>query len=88
MLDKTATILTRVVLIEKAPFWVDIFYDSGDYCGTYLVKACVSEDERPERVNFGDFNFFDCYALLEGERECKNLFDLFAPKSNCKRVKK
>ena len=50
MLDKTATILTRVVLTEKAPFWVDV-YDNGDfYCGTYLVKTHV--------------NRVDCYIVV------------------------
>jgi len=38
MLDKTATILTRVVLTEKAPFWVKV-YDEG----TYLVKTDVNK---------------------------------------------
>ena len=83
------TITTRVILTEKAPFWVEVFYDTGKLCGTFLVRNCVSEDEIPNRLHANEFekvNFFDCYIVIEenmgGKKE-----GLFVEKTDCKRVK-
>jgi|ERR1035437_1496033 hypothetical protein len=43
-LDKI-DITTRTVLFEKTPFYVSIFSPSGVFCGKYLVRQCVSEDD-------------------------------------------
>jgi len=89
-------ILTKVVLTEKVPFLVDIFYDNishedDNYCGTFLVKPCVSQDELNDakiehikgghRVIFSD-NPSDYYYFIKTKTFIGNI----VYKSYCKRV--
>jgi len=83
------TLATRVVLVEKAPFWVDFIYDNGDYYGTYLIKACTNEEEVTYRDNLEDDmgntqkrNISDYYIIVEGTYKSLLLY-----KKDCKRVK-
>ena len=76
-----AEITTRVVLTEKAPFWVDIFYNTGKYYGTFLVRACVDKKEI-SKVDYG-INVFDCYVIVKGAGK-----GLIALKTCCKRARK
>ena len=87
------TITTRVVLTEKIPipFWVDVFYDGGESCGTYLVKKCLSEEDdfyskyaTFVSEDFDDINI-NCYIIIGPKNEDKGLF---VRKINCKRVNK
>ena len=78
---KEIEITTRVVLTEKAPFWVDVFSDEG-YHGTFLVRNCVSREDFSKNWDTSQFNIFDCYIISEGSGK-----GLLAHKKDCKRVK-
>ena len=74
--------LTRIVLTEKAPFWIEVVYDNGDF-DTFLVRVCVSnEDLVIKGKHIGNRNFCDYYIITTGAYE-----DLLIHKEDCKRVK-
>jgi len=89
MEENPIEISTRVVLTEKAPFWVDVFYDyvydndrgGVDYYGTYLVRACVSSEGGTSNTVAGA-SIFDCYIIVEGDRKGS-----FVIKTYCKRIR-
>ena len=79
-----ATALTRVVLTEKAPFWVDVFSGSKEeYHGTFLVRNCVSREDFSKNWDTSQFNIFDCYIISEGRGK-----GLLAHKTDCRRARK
>jgi len=85
MENPTEEIITRVVLIEKAPtpFWVDAFSNeeyNGTFFDTLLVRACVSIVELKGK-HIGECNFWDFYIIVKGAYE-----DLALPKKYCKRI--
>jgi len=86
-LENISEITTRVVLTEKAPFWVNVFFDNGDYFGTYAVKNCISLDELREDIeddddtDINDNTICDYYIITEGVGKNELLL-----KSRCKRI--
>ena len=85
-------ITTRIVLTEKAPFWIDIVY-TGDYShGRFLVRvyACkddlkgIVESKGVHTINKSSYNAdVNFYIVCEG-RDKGTLIH----KTNCRRVKK
>lgn len=73
-------ITTRVVLTEKAPFYVTVLVNDFTYHGIYLVRQCVSEDELG---TLSGFNINDYYVVVKGR--CKGEL---INKSFQKRIKK
>jgi len=67
MLDRTATILTRTVLTEKAPFWVDVYDEETFYCGRYLVKTHVS------RVDCYIIVGYKATDVIVAKKDCKRV---------------
>jgi len=62
-----STIATRVVLTEKAPFWIELL---GDNDIRFLVKQCVSEDELinipRKNINIKNINISELYVIANG----------------------
>jgi len=83
-MEENPEISTRVVLTEKAPFWIDIVYDGNYSHGRFLVRPYSCRDDLRyiirSRIHNADVNF---YIICEGEDK-----GTIVHKTNCKRVKR
>lgn len=95
MEENPIEIITRVVLTEKAPFWVDTFYNinfnSDNYAGTYLVRPFSSIDELNQSIYGNVYNrlydldtdYSNFYLILDNSVNYGILHKLY-----CRRVNK
>jgi len=72
-------ITTRVVLTEKAPFWIELL---GDDDIRFLVKPCVSEDELTN-ITRKNVNISELYVIANGIQQSTLMY-----KKWCTKIKK
>ena len=74
-----STIATRVVLTEKAPFWIELL---GDDDIRFLVKPCVSADELTN-ITRKNVNISELYVIANGIQQSTLMY-----KKWCTKIKK
>lgn len=79
MAENPIEISTRVVLTEKAPFWIELLGD-GDI--RFLVKPCVSEDELIN-ITRENVNISELYVIANGIQQSTLMY-----KRWCTKIKK
>jgi len=79
MPENPIEITTRVVLTEKAPFWIELL---GDDDIRFLVKPCVSEDELVGVVR-NKVNISELYVIANGIQQSTLMY-----KKWCQKIRK
>ena len=80
MEENPIEISTRVVLTEKAPFWIELL--GGDDDMRFLVKPCVSEDELTN-ITRKNVNISELYVIANGIQQSTLMY-----KKWCTKIKK